>query len=61
MSKLDNILSNKNLSPETKVYLLSKELKDSGNINNQLWLAVLELKESNKDTVFSEIARLKNM
>lgn len=44
MKDLNQILMNKEYNPESKVYLIGKELKKEGRINDYLWYAILELK-----------------
>ena len=55
MKDLNKILLNKELNPETKVYRIARELKNENRINDELWYAILELKDKHlKDIVFKK-------
>lgn len=55
MRDLDNILLDKDINVVTKVYRIAKELKKENRINDQLWYAILELKNENiKNIIFEE-------
>ena len=43
------ILHKKDLSPEEKIYLIARELRQHSDINMDLWYAILELKEKHFD------------
>lgn len=45
MKDLNQILMNKEYNPESKVYLIGKELKKEDRMNDYLWYAILELKD----------------
>ena len=51
MDELDNILLNANINSITKVYRIAKKLKDSKRINDQLWYAILEMKDDNINNI----------
>lgn len=54
MDELDNILLNDNINSITKVYRIAKKLKEEKRINEQLWYAILEMKDDNiKNIMFS--------
>lgn len=47
MKELDNILLDTNINSITKVYRIAKKLKVDNKINDQLWYAILEMKDDN--------------
>ena len=48
-------LLDKDINTVTKVYRIAKELKKESRINDQLWYAILELKNENfKNIIFEE-------
>lgn len=45
MKKTEEILNNKDLIPEAKVYLIAEEIINSGHsIHDHLWQAIMEMK-----------------
>ncbi len=54
MDELDNILLNDNINSITKVYRIARKLKEYNKINDQLWYAILEMKNDHiKNIMFS--------
>jgi len=54
MNELDNILLNDDINSITKVYSIAKKLKEDNKIPDQLWYAILEMKDDNiKNIMFS--------
>lgn len=51
MDELDNILLNANINSITKVYRIAKKLKEQNQINDQLWYAILEMKDDNIENI----------
>lgn len=64
MKKTEEILNNKNLIPEAKVYLIAEEIMNSGHsIHDHLWQAIMEMKEKRFPVPFTvdELKMLKIM
>lgn len=45
MKDLSKIRLDESLNPETRVYLIARELHEEGKINSDLWYAILDLKD----------------
>ena len=55
MKDLTKILLDTSLNPETRVYRIAHELHENNRINDELWYAILDLKEKHfKDILFEE-------
>jgi len=55
MKDLTRILLDTSLNPETRVYRIARELRENNRINDELWYAILDLKEKHfKDILFEE-------
>lgn len=52
----NKILLDNTKTPEEKVYLIAKAIKDSGrSIDDDLWYAILDLKDKNFPTIGNDI------
>ena len=52
----NKILLDNSITPEEKVYLIAKAIKDSGrSIDDDLWYAILDLKDKNFPTIGNDI------
>ena len=52
----NKILLDNTKTPEEKVYIIAKSIKDSGrSIDDDLWYAILDLKDKNFPTIGNDI------
>ena len=59
MKDLNKILMSKQ-EPETRVYLIAKELHEAGKLNDELWYAVLDLQQKHFREIENDIAGRKS-